>query len=146
MVWSGESLVLRVKQGRKRASESERECVGRRRTRMRVELKADICSAATHIASGTKVAIKRIMPFDHAMFCQRTLREIKLLRHFRKAFNFFDSYVLRRVYSVRIQLIRLDMRILSLFWILSYLRVIQISSRFIWFKNLWRLICQLRNP
>ncbi|KAI9631752.1 mitogen-activated protein kinase [Dioszegia hungarica] len=39
--------------------------------------------AATHIASGTKVAIKRIMPFDHAMFCQRTLREIKLLRHFR---------------------------------------------------------------
>lgn len=40
-------------------------------------------SAATHIASATKVAIKRIMPFDHAMFCQRTLREIKLLRHFR---------------------------------------------------------------
>ncbi|WVF68687.1 mitogen-activated protein kinase CPK1 [Kwoniella sp. CBS 6097] len=39
--------------------------------------------AATHIASGTKVAIKRITPFDHAMFCQRTLREIKLLRHFR---------------------------------------------------------------
>ncbi|KAL7422086.1 mitogen activated protein kinase [Cryptotrichosporon argae] len=39
--------------------------------------------AAVHIASGTKVAIKRITPFDHAMFCQRTLREIKLLRHFR---------------------------------------------------------------
>jgi mitogen-activated protein kinase 1/3 len=35
------------------------------------------------LASGTKVAIKRITPFDHAMFCQRTLREIKLLRHFR---------------------------------------------------------------
>lgn len=29
------------------------------------------------------MAIKRITPFDHAMFCQRTLREIKLLRHFR---------------------------------------------------------------
>ncbi|EJT52120.1 mitogen-activated protein (MAP) kinase [Trichosporon asahii var. asahii CBS 2479] len=40
-------------------------------------------ASAVHIASGTKVAIKRITPFDHAMFCQRTLREIKLLRHFR---------------------------------------------------------------
>ena len=29
-----------------------------------------------------KVAIKRITPFDHSMFCLRTLREIKLLRHF----------------------------------------------------------------
>ncbi|GFZ50202.1 mitogen-activated protein kinase [Saitozyma sp. JCM 24511] len=41
-----------------------------------------VCSAV-HVASGTKVAIKRITPFDHEMFCQRTLREIKLLRHFR---------------------------------------------------------------
>ncbi|WVR08289.1 mitogen-activated protein kinase CPK1 [Kwoniella sp. DSM 27419] len=39
--------------------------------------------AATHVASGTRVAIKRIAPFTHVMFCQRTLREIKLLRHFR---------------------------------------------------------------
>ncbi|KAJ9099217.1 Mitogen-activated protein kinase cpk1 [Naganishia friedmannii] len=39
--------------------------------------------SATHQPSGTKVAIKRITPFDHAMFCTRTLREIKLLRHFR---------------------------------------------------------------
>ena len=30
-----------------------------------------------------KVAIKRITPFDHSMFCLRTFREIKLLRHFR---------------------------------------------------------------
>lgn len=29
------------------------------------------------------MAIKRITPFDHSMFCLRTLREIKLLRHFR---------------------------------------------------------------
>ena len=28
------------------------------------------------------VAIKKITPFDHSMFCLRTLREIKLLRHF----------------------------------------------------------------
>lgn len=40
-----------------------------------------VCSAI-HNASQRKVAIKRITPFDHAMFCLRTLREIKLLRHF----------------------------------------------------------------
>lgn len=40
-------------------------------------------SSAVHLASGTRVAIKRINPFAHDMFCQRTLREIKLLRHFR---------------------------------------------------------------
>ena len=27
--------------------------------------------------------MKRITPFDHQMFCLRTLREIRLLRHFR---------------------------------------------------------------
>ncbi|KAG5651647.1 Mitogen-activated protein kinase 2 [Sphagnurus paluster] len=40
-----------------------------------------VCSAI-HIPSQRKVAIKRITPFDHSMFCLRTLREIKLLRHF----------------------------------------------------------------
>jgi mitogen-activated protein kinase 1/3 len=40
------------------------------------------CSSATHIPSQRKVAIKRITPFDHSMFALRTLREIKLLRHF----------------------------------------------------------------
>jgi len=40
-------------------------------------------SAGVHVASGTPVAIKRITPFTHVMFGQRTLREIKLLRHFR---------------------------------------------------------------
>ncbi|OCB91309.1 Pkinase-domain-containing protein [Sanghuangporus baumii] len=39
-------------------------------------------SSAIHIPTGRKVAIKRITPFDHSMFCLRTLREIKLLRHF----------------------------------------------------------------
>ncbi|KAG9501409.1 hypothetical protein J7337_007097 [Fusarium musae] len=29
-----------------------------------------------------KVAIKKITPFDHSMFCLRTLREMKLLRYF----------------------------------------------------------------
>ncbi len=39
-------------------------------------------SSAMHIPSQRKVAIKRITPFDHTMFSLRTLREIKLLRHF----------------------------------------------------------------
>jgi mitogen-activated protein kinase 1/3 len=40
-----------------------------------------VCSAV-HLASGRRVAIKRITPFDHSMFCLRTLREIKILKHF----------------------------------------------------------------
>jgi len=39
-------------------------------------------SSAIHIPCQPKVAIKWITPFDHSMFCLRTLREIKLLRHF----------------------------------------------------------------
>jgi hypothetical protein len=42
----------------------------------------DPCSSAVHTPTSRKVAIKRITPFDHSMFCLRTLREIKLLRHF----------------------------------------------------------------
>jgi mitogen-activated protein kinase 1/3 len=41
-----------------------------------------VCSSALHLPTQRKVAIKRITPFDHTMFCLRTLREIKLLRHF----------------------------------------------------------------
>lgn len=40
-----------------------------------------VCNAI-HAPSQRRVAIKKITPFDHAMFCLRTLREIKLLRHF----------------------------------------------------------------
>lgn len=39
-------------------------------------------SSAIHRPTGQKVAIKKITPFDHSMFCLRTLREIKLLRYF----------------------------------------------------------------
>lgn len=35
-----------------------------------------------HLPTQSKVAVKRIQPFDHSMFCLRTLREIKLLRWF----------------------------------------------------------------
>ncbi|PKI84146.1 Pmk1p [Malassezia vespertilionis] len=38
--------------------------------------------SAVHLPTSTRVAVKRISPFDHQMFCIRTLREIRLLRHF----------------------------------------------------------------
>lgn len=40
-----------------------------------------VCSAI-HVPTSQRVAIKKITPFDHSMFCLRTLREIKLLRSF----------------------------------------------------------------
>ncbi|OXV10682.1 hypothetical protein Egran_01557 [Elaphomyces granulatus] len=39
-------------------------------------------SSALHKLSGQKVAIEKITPFDHLMFCLRMLREMKLLRYF----------------------------------------------------------------
>ncbi|KAK6909044.1 hypothetical protein I203_103054 [Kwoniella mangroviensis CBS 8507] len=41
-----------------------------------------VVASAVHRPSGTKVAIKKIAPFDHAMFALRTLRELKLLKYF----------------------------------------------------------------
>lgn len=41
--------------------------------------------SATHRQTGTKVAIKKIAPFDHSMFALRTLRELKLLKYFAEA-------------------------------------------------------------
>lgn len=38
--------------------------------------------SAIHRPSNTKVAIKKIAPFDHSMFALRTLRELKLLKYF----------------------------------------------------------------
>ncbi|POW00496.1 hypothetical protein PSHT_13014 [Puccinia striiformis] len=42
-----------------------------------------VCSAI-HRPTGQKVAIKKIVPFDHSMFCLRTLRELKLLKYFQE--------------------------------------------------------------
>jgi len=39
-------------------------------------------AAALHKPSGSYVAIKKILPFDHTLFCLRTLRELKLLKFF----------------------------------------------------------------
>ncbi|KAK8870111.1 hypothetical protein IAR55_000681 [Kwoniella newhampshirensis] len=41
-----------------------------------------VVASALHTPSGTKVAIKKIAPFDHSMFALRTLRELKLLKYF----------------------------------------------------------------
>lgn len=38
--------------------------------------------AAMHKPSGREVAIKKILPFEHTLFCLRTLRELKLLKFF----------------------------------------------------------------
>ncbi|KAG8816030.1 MAP kinase Pmk1 [Serendipita sp. 399] len=43
-----------------------------------------VCSAI-HRPTGRKVAIKKIAPFDHSMFCLRTLRELKLLKFLSEA-------------------------------------------------------------
>ncbi|KAL4064949.1 kinase-like domain-containing protein [Scleroderma yunnanense] len=39
-------------------------------------------AAALHKPSGRQVAVKKILPFDHTLFCLRTLRELKLLKFF----------------------------------------------------------------
>lgn len=39
-------------------------------------------SSATDKTSGKKVAIKKIRPFEHQTYCQRTLREIKIITRF----------------------------------------------------------------
>ena len=40
-------------------------------------------SSAFDNKSLSKVAIKKISPFEHQTYCQRTLREIKILTRFR---------------------------------------------------------------
>ncbi|EEB07814.1 CMGC/MAPK/ERK protein kinase Spk1 [Schizosaccharomyces japonicus yFS275] len=41
-----------------------------------------VVCAAIHKKTRTKVAIKKVCPFGHPVFCLRTLREIKLLKYF----------------------------------------------------------------
>ena len=38
--------------------------------------------AAVHKPTSRHVAIKKILPFEHQLFCLRTLRELKLLKFF----------------------------------------------------------------
>lgn len=39
--------------------------------------------SATDRETKTRVAIKKISPFEHQTYCQRTLREIKILTRFK---------------------------------------------------------------
>lgn len=84
-------------------------------------------SSAVHKPSGQKVAIKKITPFDHSMFCLRTLREMKLLRYFNheniisildiqkpRSYESFNEVYLIQVCSVKRRLFPL--RLLTL-WI-----------------------------
>ncbi|KAI5718837.1 hypothetical protein M8J76_000916 [Diaphorina citri] len=41
------------------------------------------CTSAYDNVTKTKVAIKKISPFEHQTYCQRTLREIKILTRFK---------------------------------------------------------------
>jgi serine/threonine protein kinase len=41
-----------------------------------------VVRSALHKPTGQKIAIKKISPFDHPMFCLRTMRELVSLRHF----------------------------------------------------------------
>ncbi|XP_019622345.1 PREDICTED: mitogen-activated protein kinase 1-like [Branchiostoma belcheri] len=41
-----------------------------------------VCSAVDQ-TTGKRIAIKKISPFEHQTYCQRTLREIKILRRFK---------------------------------------------------------------
>ena len=60
-----------------------------------------VCSAV-HRPSGRKVAIKKITPFDHSMFCLRTLRELKLLKFLSEAGVSENVCILSHVKSSRV--------------------------------------------
>ncbi|KAI3404569.2 tmk1 [Candida oxycetoniae] len=51
-----------------------------------------IVALAIHLPTNTKVAIKKIEPFERPLFCLRTLREIKLLNKFKNNENIVKLY------------------------------------------------------
>ncbi|KGU21431.1 extracellular signal-regulated kinase 1/2 [Candida albicans P78042] len=51
-----------------------------------------IVALAVHLPTETKVAIKKIEPFERPLFCLRTLREIKLLTKFKNHDNIVRLY------------------------------------------------------
>ena len=56
-----------------------------------------VCSAI-HKPSQQKVAIKKIEPFERSMLCLRTLRELKLLKHFNHE-NIISILAIQRPYD-----------------------------------------------
>ena len=67
-------------------------------------------SSALDNATGQRVAIKKISPFEHQTYCQRTLREIKILRRFKHE-NVSCDYELLRFMNVCRHLRRSMLRI-----------------------------------
>ena len=61
-----------------------------------------VCSAV-HRPTGRKVAIKKIAPFDHSMFCLRTLRELKLLKFLSEA-GVCENVTTRRLRNISVRL------------------------------------------
>lgn len=59
-----------------------------------------------------RVAIKKISPFEHQTFCQRTLREIKILTRFKhenvSPFLHYSSYLLRQEHKECLQIINIQ--------------------------------------
>ncbi|KAI5954233.1 tmk1 [Candida jiufengensis] len=55
-----------------------------------------IVALAIHLPTNTKVAIKKIEPFERSLFCLRTLREIKLLKKFSKHENLIKLYDIQK--------------------------------------------------
>lgn len=51
---------------------------------------------AIHVPTGTKVAIKKVVPFNRHLFCLRTLREIKLLAKFRHHENIVQLFDIQK--------------------------------------------------
>ncbi|KAF5101882.1 hypothetical protein DV451_002067 [Geotrichum candidum] len=66
-----------------------------------------VCSAV-HKPTNLKVAIKKITPFDRSMFCLRTLREMKLLRHFSHENKPISYKLFNEVYLIQ-ELMETDM-------------------------------------
>lgn len=55
-----------------------------------------IVALVVHLPTNTKVAIKKIEPFERPLFCLRTLREIKLLQKFNSHENIIKLYDVQR--------------------------------------------------
>lgn len=70
-----------------------------------------VFSSATDTTTGERVAIKKISPFEHQTYCQRTLREIKILRRIQHE-NVSEMFDYKHRFSVYIFL---SLSIVSLF-------------------------------
>ena len=84
-----------------------------------------VCSAI-HKPSGRKVAIKKIAPFDHSMFCLRTLRELKLLKFLSEAG--VSENVSVKLYALREGKERKKKKLIVCSQIISILDIIKPSS------------------